>query len=56
MKTWKKIYAAVNFVCVAAATVCVWSNIEDFSLWVLILVLVWSIFATYIGIDGLKED
>ena len=56
MKTWKKVYAAAEFVCAASATVCVWSNIEDCPWWARILAFASSIFATYVGIDALKED
>ena len=55
MKTWKKVYAAAEFVCAATEIVAVWSNIEHCPGWVLIVAFAFSIFATYAGIDALKE-
>lgn len=55
MKTWKKVYAAAEFVCAGTAQIATWGNIENCPWWALILAFVSSIFATYVGIDALKE-
>ena len=56
METWKKVYAAAEFVCAGTMTVSAWSNIENLPGWVLIFIFAMSVFATYDGIDALKED
>ena len=56
METWKKIYAADEFVCAGTVLIATWGNIENCPWWVLILAFAASIFATYAGIDALKED
>ena len=56
METWKKVYAAVEFVCAGTTLMATWSNFEDCPWWALIVGFAFSIFATYAGIDALKED
>lgn len=56
MKTWKKVYAAAEFVCAATETVAVGATSNIAPGGCLSSLLHFSIFATYAGIDALKED